>query len=141
MRARRAALVAVIGWMAVLPAFAHHSFAAEFDASKPITLNGVVTKVEWANPHVYFYIDVKDGNGNVVNWGFESGNPGQLSRGGWTRDSLKVGDHVHVEGFVAKDGSHLVGTKLVTLPDGRRVLGGAGAPGDDSGSGYANKNQ
>jgi hypothetical protein len=76
-----------------------------------------------------------------VNWGFEGGNPGQLLRNGWKHDSLKVGDHVNVEGFAAKDGSHLVGTRLVTLADGRRVLGGAGAPGDDSNSGYANKDQ
>jgi Family of unknown function (DUF6152) len=113
-------------------AHAHHSFAAEFDESKPITLAGVVTKIEWTNPHVYFYIDVKDAGGNVVNWGFEGGNPGQLTRSGWSRTSLKIGDQVTVEGFAAKDGAHLVGTRRVTLADGGRVLGGAGAPGGDS---------
>jgi hypothetical protein len=136
MRAKYAVLLGAVGLMTALPALAHHSFAAEFDETKPLTLKGVVTKIEWTNPHVYFYIDVKDDKGNVVNWGFESGNPGQLIRGGWTHDSLKVGDQVTVQGFAAKDGSHFVGTKMVTLADGRRVLGAAGAPGDNSGDQY-----
>jgi uncharacterized protein DUF6152 len=141
MKAKYAVFLVVAGLMAALQAFAHHSFAAEFDVNKPVSLKGVVTKIEWTNPHVYFYIDVTDDKGNVVNWGFEGGNPGQLLRNGWKHDSLKVGDHVNVEGFAAKDGSHLVGTRLVTLADGRRVLGGAGAPGDDSNAGYASKDQ
>jgi hypothetical protein len=144
MKAKHAVLVmtmSLISLAGALPALAHHSFAAEFDESKPLTLTGVVSKVEWTNPHVYFYIDVKDDKGNVVSWGFEGGNPGQLTRSGWSRNSLKIGDRVTVEGFAAKDGAHLVGTRRVTLADGRRVLGGAGAPGGAGGGGGDNNDQ
>ena len=130
MKVTHAVLGTVISLMAAFPAFAHHSFAAEFDETKPVTLKGVVSKVEWTNPHVYFYIDVKDDRGNVVNRGFEGGNPGQLARSGFKHDALKIGDQVIVEGFVAKDGAHLVGARRVTLADGRKVLGGVGGPGE-----------
>ena len=78
----------------LMPLLAHHSFSAEFDGSKAVQLKGVVTKLDWANPHVYFYVDVKDDQGNIVNWGCETGGPGGLRRAGWTRDSMKAGDQV-----------------------------------------------
>jgi hypothetical protein len=101
---------------------AHHSFAAQYDREKPITLTGTVTKVEWMNPHVYFYIDVKNGE-RVVNWAIEGGAPNSLYRNGWRRDSLKVGDQVTVEGWLAKDGTSLANMRTAVLSDGTRVFG------------------
>jgi len=115
-----------------LPLLAHHSFAAEYDASKTIKITGVVTKVEWMNPHARFYVDVKDADGKVTNWNFELGAIPVLLKQGWRKDSLKVGDQVTVEGLAAKDGANAASTRRVVLPDGRRVFGGAavedGAP-------------
>lgn len=106
-------------------AAAHHSFAAQYDANKPIELKGVVTKVEFMNPHIYFYVDVKDETGGVVNWAIEGGTPNSLRRAGWGKESLKVGDSVTVNGSRAKNGTHLVNMRTVVLSDGRRVLGGS----------------
>lgn len=138
MNAKLPAILAVIAGLliAVAPTLAHHSFAAEFDQNKPITLNGVVTKVEWMNPHTHFYIDVKDENGKVVNWDLETGSPNALSRRGWTRTALKPGDVVTVQAFHAKDGSSLASARTVTLSDGRKVFAGSaddGGPGSSSG--------
>ena len=108
----------------VVPAFAHHSFAAEFDGTKQITLSGVVTKVDWVNPHAYIYVDVKGDDGNVVNWALETGAPNMLYRQGWRKDDLKVGDMVTFEAFLAKDGSHTAAARQVKLPDGRKVFAG-----------------
>ena len=108
--------------LAALPGSAHHSFAAEFDASKPVNLTGAVTKVEWMNPHTWFYIDVKDETGKVTNWAVEMGSPNGLMRAGWTRNSLKQGDSVTVSGSLAKDGSNLANARQVTLADGKRVF-------------------
>jgi Family of unknown function (DUF6152) len=104
--------------------FAHHAFNAEYDGSKVTRWVGTVTKVEWTNPHARFYVDVKDENGAVTNWNFEMGSPVQLRRQGWTRDSLKVGDQIKVEGYPAKDGAKMASAKDVTLADGRTVFGG-----------------
>ncbi len=128
MRNKLAVLAAVVGLAAAYPALAHHSFSAEFDGSKVIELKGSVTKIEWANPHVYFYMDVKDEKGATTNWGCETTSPGSLHRQGWTRDTLKVGDQVIVDGYPARDGSKLADARRVTLPDGRRIFGGT--PGD-----------
>jgi len=129
MKAKWMSLVAGGLMMAAVPGFAHHSFSAEYDRSKPIDLKGTVTKVEWMNPHARFYLDVKDG-GKVTNWEFELGSPNGLMRQGWTRNSLKVGDVVQVNGSRAKDGSNLVNATNVAFEDGKRVLGGASSADD-----------
>lgn len=121
----------VLTWGAA-PAVAHHSFAAEFDSAQPVTLTGTITKVEFQNPHIYFYIDVKSADGTVINYAVEGGTPNQLRRQGWGRDSLKIGETVTVQGFAArKPDVRLVNGRTVILPDGRRVFGfsGAGEPG------------
>jgi hypothetical protein len=97
-------------------AVAHHSFAAEFDATKPVTLTGIVTKIEWVNPHVWFYVNVKDpATGEVANWGAEMGPPHGLQRRGWRRDTLKIGEEVTVKGALARNGSKRVNASVVTL--------------------------
>jgi hypothetical protein len=108
------------------PILAHHGFAVEFDQNNPITLNGVITKMEFMNPHIYFYVDVKGKDGKVVNWAFEGGPPNVIYRRGWRKDTLKPGDVVTVKGFRAKDGSHLAACSTVTLPDGREMNAGSG---------------
>jgi hypothetical protein len=125
MRAKMLSVMAGGLIMAVAPLLAHHSFSAEYDRSKPVTLKGTVTKVEWMNPHARFYLDVKDDAGKVVNWEFELGSPNGLMRQGWTRNSLKEGDVVTVNGSQAKDGTNLVNANNVAFENGKRVLGGA----------------
>jgi hypothetical protein len=105
-----------------VPLVAHHSFAAEYDASKPVELKGVVTRVEWTNPHARFYLDVKDETGQVTNWNLELASPNVLVRSGWSRTSLHIGDDVTVSGAQAKDGAKMANARAVVLADGRKVF-------------------
>ena len=114
---------------AAMPLIAHHSFAAEFDATQALRVTGALAKIEWTNPHSYFYIDVKDENGNVVKWGCEAGSPGALTRRGFKRGDIKLGDTIIVDGYRAKDGSNLIDARRVTLSDGRVVSGGSAGDG------------
>ncbi len=127
MKTRSLALCAAISISTLL---AHHSFSAEFDAQRPVTLEGTVTKIDWANPHVYFYIDVKDASGALANWACETSGPNSLIRSGWKRDSMKIGDKVVVKGYRARDNSNTADARVVTLADGRKVLTGSS---DDGG--------
>lgn len=124
MRAKFAVFASVVGMLlGTGSAIAHHSFAAEFDASRALTLKGVVTKIEWQNPHTYFYLDVSGADGKVVNWGLEMGSPNGLMRQGWTRNTLKIGDSVTVEGSQAKDGTNVGNARVVVLDaTGRRLF-------------------
>src|SRR3954468_3735318 len=109
--------------------FAHHSFTAEYDSARLMQFSGTVTKVEWTNPHARFYLDVKDDRGAVTNWNFELGSPLFLRKLGWRQDSIKIGDQVNVEGYLAKDGSKMANARRVMLADGRRVFAGSSADG------------
>jgi len=129
-RSKFCVLVTALGLLvSAVPVAAHHSFEAEYDSKKPVEVKGTVTKMEWMNPHARFYVDVKDESGKVTNWNFELGSPNVLKRQGWSRDSLKVGDMVTVEGYLAKDGSNLANARRVTLADGRKVFNGSAGEG------------
>jgi hypothetical protein len=129
---RLRAFILSIGLMAVVAATsAHHSFSAEYDRDKPLTLTGAVTRIEWQNPHAYFYMDVKDAaTGRVINWAFEMGAPAVLQRSGWKRSSMKIGDVLTVEGWVAKDGSHHANARTVTITATGQRLGAGSSAGD-----------
>jgi hypothetical protein len=131
------ALVAVTAGLCLsmvsLSGIAHHSFAAQFDAEKPMELTGTVTKVVWRNPHAWFYIDVEDDDGNVANWGMELASPNLLMRKGWNRSSMTIGDVVTVEGFHARDGSNTGNARVVTLNATGKTL--------SIGSGYARSDE
>jgi len=114
--------------------FAHHSFAAEFDAKKPVKLRGTVTKMEWINPHAWIHVDVKGPDGKVVNWMIEAGTPNTLFRRGFTKNSLAPGTEILVDGYQSKDGSNRANGRDVTFPDGRKLFlgsSGTGAPYDE----------
>jgi Family of unknown function (DUF6152) len=130
---RLTALLAILFAAAVLPIKAHHSFAAEYDASKAVRITGLISKVEWTNPHSYLYIDVKDEHGDLATWTCEGGAPNTLSRRGFTKNAIKIGDTVTIDGYGAKDGSHLMDARRITLSDGRSFYSGSpgdGGPGD-----------
>ena len=113
-----------------MPMLAHHSFAAQYDGQKKVTLKGIVTKVEWMNPHAYFYINVKEPTGKVTNWALEMGAPAGLQKQGWTRNTMHVGDEVIVVGSLAKDGSKLANATSVTNAATGKKLGAASSGGD-----------
>jgi hypothetical protein len=116
---------------AAVPTLAHHSFAAEFDAKKPVTLTGVVTKMEWINPHSWIHIDVKKADGTVEKWMVEGGAPNALLRRGWNKQSLPAGTEIKVEGFQAKDGAFRANGRDITFPNGKKLFvgsSGTGAP-------------
>ena len=112
----------------VAPAVAHHSFAAEFDADRPITVKGTVTKMDWVNPHSWIYVDVRDQSGKVVNWRFEMGPPNALLRMGWRKNSVPEGTQVEIQGYRAKNGQAVGNAKEVKLPDGRELFSGGSTP-------------
>ena len=126
MKIRAVLFVVGVGLLlAVRPVVAHHAFAAEFDADKPVKLTGSVTKLDWTNPHAWIYIDVKDDGGKVANWGFELASPNGLMRSGWTRFSLKPGDVVTIEGSRAKNGSTNANAQTVVTSTGQKLFAGA----------------
>ncbi len=119
---------AALACLTLGPLLAHHSFSLEFDSTKPVTFQGVVTKVDWTSPHIYFYVDVKQGANKAVNWTFESAGPAILARRGWNRNSLKIGDRITVVGYRAKDDVNVASAREVLLADGRKLM--AASPND-----------
>jgi len=130
-----ACLLVVVLWYLATPLLAHHSFGAEYDANQPITLTGVLTKIEWTNPHSHFYLDVKDGKGSVVNWKFEGYGPGVLYRLGWKKDvTMKPGDTVTVFGWRARDGGNWAHSREITLSGGQKMFFGPPSGTGDGGN-------
>jgi len=111
--------------LSAVPALAHHAFATEFDANKPVSMKGIVTKIDWANPHVWFYLNIKKPDGTIENWGFEMGGPNSLRNSGWTKDTMKIGDELMVEGFLARNGTRNVNARNVTMAATGKKLGAA----------------
>jgi hypothetical protein len=124
-RALLVRVAAIAAFCPIAASHAHHSFSAEYDRDKPIKVTGTVTKLEWTNPHARVYVDVQDADGKVVNWDFELGPPNGLMRQGWSRNSLRAGHVVTINGFLSKDQEHVANARSVHLPDGRQVLAGS----------------
>jgi hypothetical protein len=112
-----------------MPAVAHHSFAAEFDGKKCVVFEGVVTRIDWTNPHTFFFLNVKEGDGRVVNWAFETAGPNMLSHLGWKRDSIKIGDRLKVSAYPAWNGAKIASARTVVMPDGRKMSAGSAGDG------------
>ncbi|HEV2200783.1 MAG TPA: DUF6152 family protein [Bryobacteraceae bacterium] len=136
-------LAAVALLAAAIPAAAHHSFAAEFDVNQPVTIRGVISKMDWVNPHTWIYVDVKNPDGSVTTWRFEMGPPNALLRMGWRKDSVTPGTQVEITGYRATDAEAVANGKTVKLPDGRELFSGGSGPGSGAGdsSGAAEKKQ
>ena len=138
MRIRFGMAVAVLALLvSAEPVRAHHSFAAEYDSAKPITLKGVVSRVEWTNPHARFYVDVKESDGTTATWNLELASPNVLTRNGWTRKTLNIGDEITVQGSLAKDGSKMANARSVVLASGKRVFAGSSADAEAPAAGSA----
>lgn len=129
MRAQLLVMFVAVGGAATVPLLGHHSFAAEYDSNQPVKFTGVVTKLDWMNPHVYFYVDVTGQDGKVVHWACEAGNPNALARRGWRKNSLKADDQITVEGYRAKDGTFTMNARSITLADGKKVYAGSAEDG------------
>ncbi len=129
MKVTSAALLVGLTLASAWQVYGHHAFAAEFDGSKAVRMTGPLTKIEWTNPHTFFYIDVQDQSGNIVRWGCEAASPGALTRRGFKRADLKLGDTIVIDGYLARDGSHLMDARRITLADGRIVSGGTAGDG------------
>lgn len=135
------ALLSVLLAAAATSSQAHHSFAAQYDSNKPVKMTGVVTRVEWTNPHVYIFIDVTDKDGRVQNWGFEMGPPHMLQRAGWKKNSLTIGETIEVEGWLARDGSNHANARMVKRASTGEVLGAASSAGQTLTGTPRNQNQ
>ena len=129
MRTNLAVMIMSVATVLAAPVWAHHSFTAEYDAAKPITLQGKVTKMDWVNPHVWIHLEVKNQDGSVTGWMVEGGSPNALLRRGFTRDSLPLGTELVVKAFLAKDGTHLANGQQLTLTDGKKLFLGSSGEG------------